>query len=405
MGSGEFSATMVEVHKAVLGRYGRFASAVFLDTPAGFQLNADAISQKASDYFNTHIQHSLTPISFKSIQSTDPMMLEEIYEKLTSADYIVMGPGSPTYALYQWQQTRIPEILIQHIHKGGSIAAASAAALTMGRLTLPVYEIYKVGQSPYWIDGMNLLNHFDFDWVVLPHWNNAEGGNHDTRFCFMGETRLNELEAQLPGNLNILGVDEHTAFIVDLARDIGTVKGIGRVTLRQQGCERIFSTNAQVPLGRLRRTGEHNPSLRPVKPTPATPVSKTETDQMPAWSDIEKQAWDHLEHHRIDQAIQALLALEDFLWTASIEQREQDTLESAREALRNLLVRLGSRLARLPSSRKSCLAPLVERCLALRVRLKQEKQYPQADAIRDCLSESGVIVEDTPDGVRWYLKG
>jgi len=44
---------MVEVHKDMLGRLGPNARVVFLDTPAGFQLNADQISAKASSIFAT----------------------------------------------------------------------------------------------------------------------------------------------------------------------------------------------------------------------------------------------------------------------------------------------------------------------------------------------------------------
>ena len=51
---------------------------------------------------------------------------------------------------------------------------------------------------------------------MVPHYDNAEGGNHDTRFCYMGERRLSLLEAQLPEGVFILGVDEHTGLILDL---------------------------------------------------------------------------------------------------------------------------------------------------------------------------------------------
>src|SRR6266571_3494942 len=33
--------------------------------------------------------------------------------------------------------------------------------------------------------------------VVIPHYDNAEGGTHDTRFCYLGERRLAALEALL----------------------------------------------------------------------------------------------------------------------------------------------------------------------------------------------------------------
>ena len=51
MGSGELTATMVEVHKEQLDRCGASSKAVFLDAPAGFQLNVDQISRRAIDYF------------------------------------------------------------------------------------------------------------------------------------------------------------------------------------------------------------------------------------------------------------------------------------------------------------------------------------------------------------------
>ncbi|MCX5904758.1 MAG: hypothetical protein NTV89_15120, partial [Proteobacteria bacterium] len=50
MGSGELTATMVEVHKALLAGLGGRPRAVLLDTPAGVQLNVDQISRTAVEY-------------------------------------------------------------------------------------------------------------------------------------------------------------------------------------------------------------------------------------------------------------------------------------------------------------------------------------------------------------------
>ena len=46
MGSGELTSTMVGVHKQMLSLKEGSPKAVFLDTPAGFQLNADEISKR-----------------------------------------------------------------------------------------------------------------------------------------------------------------------------------------------------------------------------------------------------------------------------------------------------------------------------------------------------------------------
>ena len=69
MGSGELTATMVEVHKALLAGLGGRPQAVFLDTPAGFQLNVDQISSKAVEYFATRVKHPLAVASYKAHDS------------------------------------------------------------------------------------------------------------------------------------------------------------------------------------------------------------------------------------------------------------------------------------------------------------------------------------------------
>ena len=66
MGSGELTATMVEVHKELLAGLGDPPRAVFLDTPAGFQLNVDQLSQRALEYFRIHVRRPMSLASFKS---------------------------------------------------------------------------------------------------------------------------------------------------------------------------------------------------------------------------------------------------------------------------------------------------------------------------------------------------
>jgi len=55
MGSGELTSTMVEVHKVLLSGLAVAPLAVFLDTPAGFQLNVGQLSDRAEDYFRRRI--------------------------------------------------------------------------------------------------------------------------------------------------------------------------------------------------------------------------------------------------------------------------------------------------------------------------------------------------------------
>ena len=248
MGSGELTPSMVSVHKRLIQCLKPPVRAVFLDTPAGFQLNVDQISKRACDYFKSHIQQSMSIASFKASKDNSSYEAEKAFKALREADYIMIGPGSPTYAVGHWKQSPIPEIFIQQIEEGACLVVASAAALTVGRFTLPVYEIYKVGEDLHWIDGINILGHFGLNLVVIPHWNNAEGGTHDTRFCYMGEPRFRKLESLLPEEIPIVGLDEHTACIMDLEKWEASVFGIGRMTIRFRETERIYEKGERFSL-------------------------------------------------------------------------------------------------------------------------------------------------------------
>ena len=119
-----------------------------------------------------------------SLSTANSLDRERGLELLRTSDYLFAGPGSPTYAL-QWANTDVPNIISNKLDQGGIVVFASAAALTIGACTVPVYEIYKCGHDPYWLDGLNILGAIGVDAVVIPHYDNAEGGHHDTRFCYL----------------------------------------------------------------------------------------------------------------------------------------------------------------------------------------------------------------------------
>jgi len=405
MGSGELTATMVEVHKELLGRFGPAARAVFLDTPAGFQLNVDQISKKAQEYFQTHVQQSLAIASFKSNDSISPFETEQAYQTLREADFVLIGPGSPTYAVGQWLPSAIPQILTGRIQEGGCLVAASAAALTVGRFTLPVYEIYKVGQALHWVDGMDILKNFGFNLVVVPHWNNAEGGTHDTRFCFMGEPRFGQLVSLLPEDVSILGLDEHTACILDFQKEEAAIKGIGQVTLQHAGRRIVFKTGDRFSFELLRgqvKNGDWTQTSR----TPGDSVSDLDTADDAFWDQIHRLEaffYEGLESHEAEKTTNALLELDRMIWRAQQDLENEEFITQARDTLRELIAVLGTRLAAVPRSQTDCLAPLVNQLLDVRETFRRQKQFEAADAIRDSLQHANIIIEDTKAGSRWRL--
>ncbi len=406
MGSGELTATMVETHKALLANLGTHPRAVFLDTPAGFQLNVDQISGKAVAYFATHVKYPISVASFKSSDSCTPYEAEQAFHCLREADFILIGPGSPTYAVCQWQQTPVPEIISRRIEDGGCLVAASAAALTVGRFTLPVYEIYKVGDDLHWVEGMNILGHFGFNLVVIPHWNNAEGGTHDTRFCYMGEPRFRKLESLLPEDVSILGLDEHTACIIDLEKNEAVVRGIGSVTLRRHGTELIFETGERFSLEVLRGgdVAEHRRQQDSESPYP---VSVTDIPAESFWDRVHTlEAVFHagLEKHAMKETASALLELDKAIWKAHMDSESSECISQARDIFRDMIVLLANRLESSPKNKAECLAPLVAELLALRENFRHNRQWKEADAIRDTLQRVHMIIEDTGSGSQWRLK-
>lgn len=280
IGSGEMSPSMGKVHRVVLSRITGAVHPIFLDTPAGFELNADEISERATQYFKQHLNLDLTVASFKTATAAAPDRIAGVLRKLHRANYIFAGPGSPTYAVRHWQNSPVGGSLAQRLAEGAHVALASAAAIAVGRYVLPVYEIYKVGENPHWVDGLDLLDPYNLELAIVPHWNNGEGGSHDTRHCFIGRPRMRVLEQHLPDSATVLGIDEHTACIIDLDCDECLVMGAGQVTIRQKGRDEIaHSAGTSFALDELRARGN-----AAITETPST----TPTADWIEWPDIQE---------------------------------------------------------------------------------------------------------------------
>jgi hypothetical protein len=328
------------------------------------------------------------------------------------------GPGSPSYALRQWAGGPIPEALAAKLSDGGILTMASAAALTLGLVTIPVYEIYKVGEKPRWLDGLDLLGPATgLRAAVVPHYDNAEGGNHDTRFCYLGERRLRVLEQTLPDGAFILGVDGHTALVMDLEQGSASIAGLGGVTVRAAGRSRFFESGTQLPIealseiaralaagdggaaeaGGLAGAGDGS-AMAGGPPRAAAPLRDTMAEQEGAFIAA-------LDGGDVRSAVAAVLEL-DAAVTGRIRAGEDSPdLDNADATFRSLIVRLGDRAAdaRPGAGAGATVAALVELLLELRTRARTDRDWATADLIRDRLAESGVAVRDGAQGTSWVL--
>ncbi|MCR1147971.1 cysteine--tRNA ligase [Clostridium botulinum] len=80
------------------------------------------------------------------------------------------------------------------------------------------------------------------------------------------------------------------------------------------------------------------------------------------------------------------------------------TIESSKEIVKytlDLIRELGSPLGILQESTKASLEEEIEKLIEERQKARKEKNWALADKIRDNLKERGIVLEDTPQGVRW----
>jgi hypothetical protein len=354
LGSGEIAPSMTKVHRQLLKRVDP-VRAVSLDTAYGFQANVPQMTEKIVEYFATSLRVPISPLHFTTFEGSSEVERAAFRQDVRAANYVFAGPGSPSYALHQWTPLDLAEDLRGTLQAGGVLCFASAAALTLGALTVPVYEIYKVGTSTHWLQGLDVLAMAGIRGAIIPHYDNAEGGNYDTRFCYLGEDRLVELEGQLPDETGILGVDEHTAGIIDLEQGTLTVMGKGGVYWRRNGETRTFESGSVTPLGEIQ-------SFEPENAPPTAPRSEE--------SDVD-----------------VLVAL--------AEKGGPDSIDA--------IARL-ARMASTGGNDRIDPTELMNGLLELRVSARDAKDFALADRIRDVIVASGIEVMDTPDGSTWSIK-
>ena len=141
--------------------------------------------------------------------------------------------------------------LLERHTAGAAVVAASAATIALGTCALPVYEIFKAGDELHWVPGLDLFGAYGLKWALLPHWNNREGGAElDTSRCYMGVERFGRLLDVLPPDVTTLGIDEHTALVLDLASGTADVLGRGGVTVIDKA-ERRFEHGTRFGLEQL----------------------------------------------------------------------------------------------------------------------------------------------------------
>jgi len=347
---------MTKVHRQLFNMLGE-VRAVALDTSYAFQANVPQMTAKIVDYFAVSLRQDIQPVHLGDITTTSPVEQAMVRQAVRNANYVFAGPGSPSYALRQWSAAGVADELKAVARSGGVVSFASAAALTLGAFTAPIYEIYKAGATPYWLDGMDVLSLAGLRCAVIPHYDNAEGENYDTRFCYLGEERLSHMESQLPTDVGILGIDEHTAVIINLERSELTVVGRANAYWRRAGYTTILENGSVTLVRDIRNNIPY--VVNPV--TESTPRDETEIEFLASTAAMGGP-----------QGMEAIAVLAKLATTLELTMDETSTL--------------------------------IDELLKFRDEARDHRDFALADRIRQILDDGGVEVTDEVNGSRWNFR-
>ncbi len=381
MGSGEMAPGLVATHRAGIEAAGAEAITV-LDTPFGFQENADQLTERITEFFDVSLNRPSEVASLR-LGSAPAVEVEEMVAAVRRSRYVFSGPGAPTHALRVWGPTRLADALVDVVEGGATVCFASAASLTLGTRTIPVYQIYKVGDPAHWHTGLGVTARLGLPMVVVPHWNNAEGGTHDTSRCYVGLRRLTDMAAECEEG--ILGIDEHTAATIDFGAGTVTVTGAGGISI-------IGPHGAGLGDGEFRVEAGASISLDELRDRLAAGGAAPRTTARATVPPTFREA---LDAGDAEAALAAILDVE----------ASSDGDPARRAVLRSMLVDLGRAAADGLADPAEVVGPFVELLLALRTDLRGRGDYASADAVRDGLVGLDVEVRDTPEGTEWVLGG
>ncbi len=250
MGSGETAQVGGQVFEWLSQQGGQHIA--LLETPSGFELNSYQVVERIARYLQRRLSNynpivEIVPARKRGTAfSPDDL---EILQPLRRASVIFMGPGSPTYAVRQLRGSLAWDVLRAKHRLGSALVFASAATIAIGQWVLPVYEIYKAGEEVHVRRGLNLLADFGLRCSIIPHWNNMDGGEElDTSHCFVGKERFEAWRMRLPKHHSVIGLDEHTALILDFAAGVARIFGKGGVTVLRGEKEHRFTAPSTFPL-------------------------------------------------------------------------------------------------------------------------------------------------------------
>jgi hypothetical protein len=213
----------------------------------------------------------------------------------------------------------------------------------------------------------------------------------------------------LADNIGVLGVDEHTAVIIDIESGVAEVRGNGTLTLRHRATERVIPSGERISVEEMGAA-----LLGDVAAPPRSPAEASSGDR-PAQADEpeapvglrqsatrRRQAFDDaIASGDGEGALEQALGLEQDIHDWSRDTLQSDDIDVARATLRAMLVDLATAAQTGLRDERDVIGPFIDIALDARQRARAAKDFAASDAVRDALIALGIEVRDTPDGATW----
>ena len=98
LGSGETSPNLVSVHRELLNGLDDSSDIFMIDSPFGFQENANQLVEKIIDFYKVSLNVDMKLATYRKIEELHSKSFFKSIQLLENASFIFAGPGSPSYA-------------------------------------------------------------------------------------------------------------------------------------------------------------------------------------------------------------------------------------------------------------------------------------------------------------------
>jgi cyanophycinase len=223
---------MLDVDRALLATLGGPAQArvVVLPTASGLE---PGMPQQWNARGVAHFTALGATVTAVPLVTRDDASAQPVLDALRQANFFYLSGGNPQYAIATWRDTPAWRILADRFENGAVVAGCSAGAMMLGASTISVRGML-AGQAPTWEPALGLLP----GTVTLPHF--------DRTRHFLDDQRFDEMLANAPQNIVVVGVDEDTALI--RFGDYWQVLGQQSATVFAKTQGTRYPSGARVPL-------------------------------------------------------------------------------------------------------------------------------------------------------------